>query len=191
MKYDPQKLNPAYQQQRREQKEAAEKWNDRSRDTKTIAANVQRASVLDQQRYDPNRPTETRTFSYDLGSHGSAAVMSLQHDSNSTEVKFLATHPGTSGAGETMIETAVNESQAKGHNGNIELMSLSKASDGFYKNLGFTVDKGVQKLNPSESELWSQNGETWSLNKNKGKGYLTEAAPKTETDTTSKNTDLE
>lgn len=79
-----------------------------------------------------------------------------------------------------MIEKAVNESQARGQNGQIYLMSLNSASDGFYKNLGFTDDQGELKLNPSESELWSQKDGTWSLNKNEGTGYLTERTPATQ-----------
>lgn len=180
MKNDPRKLSPAYQQQRKDDKAAAAKWNQRSSDSRVIATDVQRSSVRDQQRYNPDNPTETRTFSYDLGGHRSAAVMSLQHDGNSTQLKSLASHPSTSGAGETMIEKAVNESQARGQNGQIYLMSLNSASDGFYKNLGFTDDQGELKLNPSESELWSQKDGTWSLNKNEGTGYLTERTPATQ-----------
>lgn len=100
--------------------------------------------------------------------------MTLRHGPGSTLVSELVTHPGTSEAGKTMIEKAVNESQDKGNNGVIHLVSLNEASTKFYRSLDFKTLKGKRmELTPSESHLWSQgNDGKWSLKELEDSGYL-------------------
>lgn len=145
----------------------AERWNERSEDAKTIASEIGQNLM---RRYDP------KTYTYDLGGGHSAGMMTLTHSSSETTVEYLATHPGASGAGKTMIEKAVNESQAKGNRGEVTLESLDDHSSEFYKSIGFQSQDGDEMtLKPSESELWTQQNGTWSLKENENKRYLRKA----------------
>lgn len=170
LKYDPRKLAPSYQSARKDQKEAAQRWNERREATKH-RTNEHRQDDTFRRR---SPAGDAKTFSYDLGNGHSAALMALRNFAHSTRVEHLAAHPGTSGAGETMIEKAVNESQTRGNNGEVVLESAGPAKD-FYRSLGFKEDGLLDmKLNPSERpDLWSKNEDgTWSLTKHKDKGYL-------------------
>ena len=169
MKYDPRKLSPSYQRERKDQKGAAERWNERNQATKHRVSEHRRDDAFNRR----SPAGGAKTLSYDLGNGHSAALMALRHG-RGTRVEHLATHPGTSGAGETMIEKAVNESQTRGNNGEVFLESGGVAQD-FYRSLGFKEDGLLDmKLNPSEHpNLWSRNEDgTWSLKKHEGKGYL-------------------
>jgi hypothetical protein len=157
----------------------AKKWNERNGEAQSLADDI-------------GMDTTAKTFSYNLGGH-SVALMSLTHtspdadgtrpdaDAGGTRLDNLATHPGTSGAGKTMIEHAVNESAAAGNHGIVTLTSLNDASTGFYHSVGFKQLSGsdisdMKELNPSESNLWSQGSDgKWGLKEHKGSGFLSEA----------------
>lgn len=111
-----------------------------------------------------------QAFKYDLGGGHTAAVMGLTHiigDTQSetgTEISELATHPGTEGAGKTMIEKAANESINA--DGELTVRSFP-SSESFYSGVGFkrtaqnkdrmSEDEPIHMhLNPTESDKWSK-----------------------------------
>ncbi|MCC8957609.1 GNAT family N-acetyltransferase [Bradyrhizobium sp. Pear77] len=103
------------------------------------------------------------------------AVMTLQQRRVDIEIKHLATHPAVYGAGETMLESAINRSQAAGHGGKVSLVATPEAH-GFYEKNGFKMDRhGRWSLVPSASEFWGKKSDIWILKKNEGKKYLTGA----------------
>ena len=176
LKYDPRKVLPAYQEERRDQKVSAQRWNDRSIDAREMARIAGNNIDPETRRITPGEEdSKIQAFSYQLAEDHSAGVMTLAHQGGDTEVKYLATHPGTSGAGETLIETAVNASQKEGNEGKISLTSLNSASSGFYRSLGFEGSEATDlKLDPSQSTLWEQRDGEWNLIKNRDKSYLAE-----------------
>jgi len=144
----------------------AEGWEERSRNTLMMARGIK----MNPEPY-PN--TTQKTFSYDMGDGQSAGMMTLTHSPLETGVRLLATHPGSSGVGKTMIEKAVNESQAAGNHGVVRLSSLDDTSEGFYASTGFQSEEDDNmKLDPSNSDLWTQQSGVWSLKENQNKGYL-------------------
>jgi hypothetical protein len=151
----------------------AERWTERSRDAREIGKSIRMQGARNTLAMPGAGTSGTKTYSYNLGDDKSAALMTLKHAQSETEVEYLATHPGTSGAGKTMIEHAVNKSQAAGNHGELKLASDSDASDGFYQSIGFQFGAdGYMRLKPSESELWSQKNGTWGLKQHEGDGYL-------------------
>jgi len=92
-----------------------------------------------------------------MGDGQSAGMMTLAHLPLATEIRRLATHPGTSGVGQTMIEKAVNESQAAGNYGVVRVSSLDDTSEGFYNSTGFQAgEDDYMKLDPSKSGVRTQ-----------------------------------
>jgi hypothetical protein len=146
---------------------AAERWNNQSVMAQGLAEDIGGAGE-DADLNEGNAATngESKAFSYDLGDH-SVAMMTLRHTTPSTTVDALAAHPATQGAGKTMMEKAVNESQAAGNQGRVKLSSLDDSSDGFYQSIGFNhseTQSGYMELDPSQSKLWSQgNDGKWQL----------------------------
>jgi hypothetical protein len=98
-------------------------------------------------------------------------------DSSTPYVTELVTHPGVANAGEILIEAACNRSAKAGHGGKLELYSLSAASTGFYKAVGFTKDGGdyetggKMSLDPTGNALWVKLGDHWLLRKYAGQKY--------------------
>lgn len=99
--------------------------------------------------------------------------MTLKHYPDVTQLKYLSTHPGAPGAGQSMIESAVRESDAHDHHGKLELEALPGQAENFYRSLGFEGDHEKMTLDPSESNLWTKEGNDWSFDKIKGKSYGT------------------
>jgi hypothetical protein len=176
------RLDPRRSADKKNLKGLAERWNRRSADAQELGHRIGVRGSSEYQftgRVDAGSG-RTPTFAFELAGKP-AAMMLLKQSQNETEVATLSTHPGTSGAGETMIERAVNESQVAGHNGEVSLTSLNHASTKFYESLGFKQQGSEMKLKPAErSDLWSQKDGTWTLNKHENHGYLSEAETKKE-----------
>jgi hypothetical protein len=135
------------------------------------------AQAVAKEYFEDNDPSvRGTTFAYRLGKINTpVAMMELVHNNEkgTTEVSLLATHPAVSHAGETMIEKAANESQARGHEGTLYVKSLDKGSDRFYLGVGFEAEGDRMKLTPSTNPLWNNNkGSGWGLTRNDGKKYL-------------------
>ena len=141
---------------------AAEGWEDRASDAIKMANSLE---------FEHGESTDA--FHYPLSNRQSAAVMSLEHSSGITEIKYLASHPGTAGAGQTMIETAVNESEKRGNEGRIGGLDSLDEAVSFYHSMGFSGPQNNMSLDPEKSDLWSKDGNEWSFNKLKGQKYGT------------------
>jgi hypothetical protein len=151
----------------------AERWTERSQDAQEIGKSIRMQGARNTAAMPGIESSGTKTYSYNIGDDLSAALMTLKHGQSETELEYLATHPGTSGAGKTMIEKAVNESQAAGNRGDLKLSSDSDASDGFYQSMGFQFgNDGYMRLKPGENELWSQENGKWGLKQHQDDGYL-------------------
>ncbi len=150
------------------------KTNDVSRDFEMDARLAQQSEM----RVPGNSSSPSdHFFAYQLGDTP-VALMSVRQHPDRTTVENLTTHPGSKGAGETMMERAVNNSDIANHQGVLYLKSLM-GSEGFYDKLGFqrtpeaTDDEIQMKLNPSASQHWIKKKDgTWSLSENKRKNYL-------------------
>jgi hypothetical protein len=90
----------------------------------------------------------------------------LTEELNAIKIKDLSAHPGAAGAGEIMIEYAVNLSDNGGKQGRISLFAAGN-SGGFYEKLGFTTHNSLNfKLDPGKSELWCKLSDgLWHLKK--------------------------
>lgn len=131
-------------------------WNKRV-ESSSGEADVYRA------KYD-NFPTSN--FAYML-SGKAGALMRVTVRDDIVKIEDLSTHPGSSGAGEIMIEKAVCFSEKKGFKGCVSLYAAGN-SKGFYKKLGFveTASEGTMKLDPRQSELWVvMSGNKWRLSR--------------------------
>jgi len=95
-----------------------------------------------------------------------AALMVTSEELNAIKIKDLSAHPGAAGAGEIMIEYAVNLSDNGGKQGRVSLFAAGKSA-GFYEKLGFsTHDSFNFHLDPGESELWCKLSDgLWHLKK--------------------------
>jgi hypothetical protein len=154
---------------------AAERWVRRSDDAKAIALDIGNVTNSDSEFGDDSEDSMVKGFSYNIGDDSVALMALEQHITSGTEITHLVTHPGTSGAGKTMVEKAVNESQAAGIHGKVWVSKISDDSDRFYDSLGFkTSGGGRMELNPSESRhLWSEGQDgKWSLKEHAGSGFL-------------------
>jgi len=105
-----------------------------------------RARKIAQKTEIPMRGEHTQLSRYDLGNGQSAAVMNLHHRNDEigaqTTIETLATHPGTAGAGTTMVEHAVNVSEAAGQEGHISGVSAAyPESEQFFREQGFEGNK--------------------------------------------------
>jgi N-acetylglutamate synthase-like GNAT family acetyltransferase len=144
-------------------------WNNRGIRSRRLA---QAAKV-------PLTQEHTQLSRYDLGNGETAAIMNLHHRNDDigqfTTIETLATHPGTQGVGTTMVEHAVNVSEAAGQQGNIvHVNAVSEESESFFRSQGFTGGAKFLKLDPSkEKDLWTKKDGKWALKKNEGKKYGT------------------
>jgi hypothetical protein len=143
-------------------------WNQRATSSRAVARPIATFGNHDTatERYSSSG-TEVRT---DAGLVGNdpVALMLLAHKGGAdpqTGIEYLATHPGTKGAGQAMLETAVSASQVEGHNGQVSLRSLS-GSRAFFDKAGFktTGNEGQMRLDPAAAEdIWSKSGSSWTL----------------------------
>jgi hypothetical protein len=89
----------------------------------------------------------------------------------------LVTHPGAGNAGEILIEEACNRSEQAGHQGRLELYSLTEQSTDFYLSVGFAKDDGKRtgsgkmSLVPTGNDKWTRLGDRWVLTRTQGKSY--------------------
>lgn len=146
--------------------EDATKWRER------IGNSIETADMI--------KGHEANIHSYDLGGGHSAGLLSLSHADSETEVLQIVTHPGGSGAGNTLMEKAVNESHKAGNHGIVHLNAENLESIALYEKQGFKAveeREGHYILDPSKSEHWHQQDGQWGMKHNEGKGYL--ASPET------------
>jgi len=148
-------------------------WNHHNGSAR-IVADMVTTDAVDELNKDPEDKSGSgfQAFKYDLGRGHTAAVMGLAHSESGTKVSELASHPGTYGAGKTMIEKAVNESIAQ--NGELSLQAFPD-SVRFYKSVGFQEtpenhtrehddDPVSMHLDPATSDKWSQGEDgNWRL----------------------------
>jgi hypothetical protein len=91
----------------------------------------------------------------------------------------LLAHPGTEGAGATLLEFAVNLSHQQGYNGKLKLFSLNQNSSDFYLKMGFARSGpikpnggGDMTFDPaSRDDLWAQTNDGWALKAYVGKRF--------------------
>jgi hypothetical protein len=92
-------------------------------------------------------------------------LIHLKNFEDMIEIRLLVSHPGVAGAGEILLEKAVNESDQQGHNGAIYLSAMMSAVP-FYQSAGLTlVEPGSTSmvLLPSISDKWLRVGGRWRL----------------------------
>jgi hypothetical protein len=82
----------------------------------------------------------------------------------------LSSHPGSSGAGEIVIEKAVNVSEECGKGGLVKLYAVEGAVgfyESFYEKLGFeSIDENQMKLRPRAENGWVRLSDgKWRLKK--------------------------
>lgn len=142
-------------------------WNNRGIRSRRIA---QLATV-------PMRE-DSQLSRYDLGDNQSAAIMHLHHRNDEigqqTSIETLATHPGTTGAGRTMVEHAVNVSEAAGQKGYVgPVHAVNSESEQFFRKQGFEGNAKFLRLDPSKKkDLWAKNNDgKWEFKENEGKKY--------------------
>jgi len=90
-------------------------------------------------------------------------------------LRFLVTHPLSSGAGSALIEEAVALSQEWGYRGNLRLTSLDAGA--VYRALGFEGNDFKMTLRPATSDKWSSREGRWCL-----KQYITKETAASTTD---------
>ena len=110
-------------------------------------------------------------YAYRLGDEP-VGLMDLVEGDDHSEINWLATHPGASGAGQALVERAVDVSDARGHGGIVRTYSMSDASTGFYRSMGFRERGGNLRLDPGGSGNWTRNNGAWSLTANQNRGHL-------------------
>ena len=104
-------------------------------------------------------------------------IVKMRHSPRESRIETMATHPGTSQGGGTLVAFAVNESQKNNHSGVIRLYTTD-ASKVFYEKLGFKQDGESSTslvLDPStRPDIWTKDEsmQRWTLNKHAGRGYL-------------------
>ncbi len=94
-------------------------------------------------------------------------------------VADLLAHPGTEGAGATLLEFAVNLSQQHNFQGKLKLHSLNQNSSEFYLKMGFVrigavtpIGGGDMTLDPvTRDDLWVQQTNGWALKAYVGKKF--------------------
>jgi hypothetical protein len=79
------------------------------------------------------------------------------------EIGYMITHPGSSGVGATLVERAVNLSEAWGESGCVELTDNNAEARKAYIAMGFVDEGGQMKLDPSTSDRWVQQQGQWRL----------------------------
>ncbi len=134
-------------------------WTDRTDNAHGIANSILQSK------------TTAGAHAYKLGEEP-VAVMKLKDEGEHTDITWLTTHPGVSGAGQTMVEKAANAAEQAGQDGRLKLTALDDTSAQFYRSVGFKGDKSGMSLDPSTSDLWEKQGSSWQLKKNDEKGYL-------------------
>ncbi len=155
-------LSPKRVPEKRERKEWAaqnDAWAARADNAHGVAGNIALSRVPE------------GTYAYKLGNQP-VGMMKLADKEDHTELTWLTTHPGVSGAGQSLVEKAANVSEANGHGGAVRLTSRDEAATRFYGSVGFRGDRSDMRLDPARSGLWNNNNGSWSLNANDGKGYL-------------------
>jgi hypothetical protein len=95
-----------------------------------------------------------------------AALMLVTIGEDALKVEDLSSHPGSGGAGEIMIEKAVNVSEECGKGGRVKLYAVEDAV-GFYAKLGFkTLDGNYMELRPGAANGWARLSDgKWRLKK--------------------------
>jgi hypothetical protein len=92
-------------------------------------------------------------------------LISIYNHQEILEIQLLVSHPSVSGAGEILLEKAVNKSEFFGYNGTIYLKALHSAVP-FYEAAGFTLTEPGEYsmiLDPGRSVLWKQVDGSWRL----------------------------
>lgn len=90
----------------------------------------------------------------------------LLADYSSTYVSAIVTDPGSNGTGAALIERAVNESEASGSKGHLELTTSNANADKAFAALGFTASGINMALDPESSDKWTrQDDGQWRLKK--------------------------
>lgn len=90
----------------------------------------------------------------------------------------ISTHPGAAGAGELLIEKAVELSRTKGFGGSVRLMVYSGLD--FYESVGFEeLGGGLMELRPDQSSKWSNVNDHWLLSRRMHKAGLVQDIPRT------------
>jgi N-acetylglutamate synthase-like GNAT family acetyltransferase len=128
----------------------AKKWNRR------VESSIAEADVYGQ---------DGRKFAY-LVDGKAVALMRVRQEADSLKVEDLSAHPGSQGAGEIMIEKAVNVSEECGKRGLVTLFAAGD-SGGFYEKLGFeSIDNAKLRLRPSGAKEWVRLSDgKWRLKK--------------------------
>jgi GNAT superfamily N-acetyltransferase len=104
-------------------------------------------------------------------------------DSDHISVADLLAHPGTEGAGVTLLEFAVTLSQQHGCHGKLKLYALNQNASDFYLKMGFVRTEaagreggGNMVLDPAtRSDIWQQGGDgEWMVKTYVGKKFAAE-----------------
>jgi hypothetical protein len=94
------------------------------------------------------------------------------------DVRALATHPGTSLAGISLMEEAVNVSQDQGAGGTVRLLALTNARK-TYEAWGFKyIGNGIMELKPVGNDKWVHQDGRWHYAEFVGQAYVSGYAPK-------------
>ena len=103
-----------------------------------------------------------------------AGVMSLARKGDEMEISIVVTHPGSTGAGGALIESAVNLAEEEGCQGKVKLCPLGGATKA-YEALGFepTGEDDDLRVDPRASpDVWSRHDGSWRVSKHRDETYL-------------------
>jgi GNAT superfamily N-acetyltransferase len=87
------------------------------------------------------------------------------------EITHIVSHPAVAGAGELILEQAVNASESFGFAGSLYLHPLTSAMP-FYQSAGFTPDGVGLRLDPGDSDKWLSVSGSWCLARHARKAGL-------------------
>jgi hypothetical protein len=95
-----------------------------------------------------------------------AALRLVTVGEDALKVEDLSSHPGSAGAGEIMIEKAVNVSEGRGKGGRVKRFAVA-GDVGFYAKLGFaSIEGNSRELRPAAAAGWARLSDgKWRLKK--------------------------
>lgn len=146
-----------------EKRTVQERWNNRIEDTRWML------------HFPLASNEETKIFAYYVDD--TPIGIMVMKNTTQPQILQIVTHPGSEGAGGSLIEKAVNQSMAwrPDSSGVVSLWALNDNTRQAYYAMGFSNRTGLMVLKPDERHdkfVWVEDAAAWRLKSNLGKGYI-------------------